>query len=199
MEKKGQLNNILKVAEKSFAQNGYRGVSLQGIAESAGVSKSLIFYYFKNKSKLFEELIKKSVEIILKKLNEVACSNKTPAEKIEAFIQTFFEILLKEKALIQLLARETSNPESPIASLVIKQSRKIIDSLASIIEEGVQEGSFRSLNPRTAAISLFGMLTTYVAAINVFGRQLSSSELKNFSKEELSKINTEIFLKGIAK
>jgi AcrR family transcriptional regulator len=199
MEKKGQLNNILKVAEKSFAQSGYRGVSLQGIAESAGVSKSLIFYYFKNKRKLFEELIKKSVEIILKKLNEVAGSNKKPAEKIEAFIQTFFEILLKEKALIQLLARETSNPESPIASLVIKQSRKIIDSLASIIEEGVQEGSFRPLNPRTAAISLFGMLTTYVAAINVFGRQLSSSELKNFSKEELSRINTEIFLKGIAK
>lgn len=199
MERKSTLENILKIAEESFAKRGYLGVSLQEIAESAGVSKSLIFYYFKNKKELYEELIKKSVELILAKLKEVIYLEKTPTKKIELFIRSFFEILLKEEALIQLLARETSNPESPIASFVIQQSRKIIDLIASIIEEGIKEGCFREINPRTASISLFGMLTTYVAARNVFARQIPSAELQTFTVEELSKINTEIFLQGVAK
>lgn len=199
MERKSNLENILKVAEESFAKSGYRGVSLQEIAETAGISKSLIFYYFKDKKELYEELIKKSVDLVLIKLKEAISSRKSPTEKIEEFVKNFFELLLNEEHLIQLLARETSNPESETATFVIRKSQKIIEILASIIEEGIKEGVFRNVSPRLSAISLFGMLTTYVAARNIFSRQIPPGELKTFSAQELSKINTEIFLKGITK
>jgi AcrR family transcriptional regulator len=197
MERKESLENILKVAGKSFAESGYHGVSLQEIAEDAGVSKSLIFYYFKDKKSLYEALIKRSVELILLNLKEALQLKKDPPEKISAFIQSYFELLLHEENLIRLLARETSNPESPLAAYVINQSRKMIDILTSIIEEGIKKKFFRKINPRLAAISLFGMLTTYVAARNIFGRRIPQAELKNYSVKNLSKVSTEIFLEGL--
>lgn len=197
MEKRESLENILKVAGKSFAESGYHGVSLQEIAEDAGVSKSLIFYYFKDKKSLYEALIKRSVELILLHLKEALQLKKDPPEKISAFIQNYFELLLHEENLIRLLARETSNPESPLATYVINQSRKMIDILTSIIEEGIKKKFFRKVNARLAAISLFGMLTTYVAARNIFAKRIPQAELKNYSVKNLSKVNTEIFLEGL--
>ncbi len=199
MERKNNLDNILKVAEESFAKNGYRGVSLQEIAETAGISKSLIFYYFKDKKELYQKLLSKSLDLVLVQLKKAIASQKSPTKKIEEFVKSYFELLLNEEHLIQILARETSNPESETAAFVIKQSRKIIDILASVIEEGIKKGAFRDFSPRISAISLFGMLTTYVAARNVFGRQIPPSELKTYSAKKLSKINTEIFLHGIIK
>jgi AcrR family transcriptional regulator len=199
MEKSESLENILNVAGKSFAESGYHGVSLQEIAEDAGVSKSLIFYYFKDKKSLYETLVKKSVELILLNLKKALRLKKDPPEKISAFVQSYFELLLHEENLIRLLARETSNPESPLAAYVIRQSKKMVDMLTSIIEDGIKGGFFRKVNPRLAAISLFGMLTTYVAAKNIFARRIPKAELKSFSVKNLSKVNTEIFLEGLKK
>ncbi len=57
---------ILKVAEELFSEKGFDGTSVNMIAKTAGVNKSLIYYHFKDKNdligSLFEKIIK-DVEI----------------------------------------------------------------------------------------------------------------------------------------
>jgi AcrR family transcriptional regulator len=197
LAKKESVGKILVVAERLFASRGFRGVSLETIAKEAGISKSLIFYYFKNKKSLYEAIIRKSIELILAELKSTLKGAKDPPEKVTAFVERFFKLLLNEENLILILARESSNPVSPMAKYIINQSRRIIDFLSSLIEEGIEQGFFRDVPPRLAAISFFGMLLTYVTAKNVFAKEISSHELAAFNIENLTYVNTTIFLEGL--
>ena len=46
------LTNIINAAEEEFVQNGFRGASIQNIADRAGIPKANVHYYFKSKTNL---------------------------------------------------------------------------------------------------------------------------------------------------
>lgn len=47
---------ILKAAETEFAEKGFDGARVDGIAQRAGVNKALLYYYFKSKAGLLDAL-----------------------------------------------------------------------------------------------------------------------------------------------
>lgn len=49
--------SILDAAERAFAELGYGGASIRGIARDADVNQAMIHYYFQNKDQLFDEVI----------------------------------------------------------------------------------------------------------------------------------------------
>jgi len=53
---------ILKAAEKLFAEKGFDGSRVDDIAENAGVNKALIYYYFKSKRDVLDELFNRLIE-----------------------------------------------------------------------------------------------------------------------------------------
>src|SRR5580704_1607504 len=50
-------SKILAAAERVFARDGLAGARTDAIATEAGVNKALLFYYFKDKEKLYEAVI----------------------------------------------------------------------------------------------------------------------------------------------
>jgi TetR/AcrR family transcriptional regulator len=48
---------ILQAAEKAFAQNGFKGTSIQQVAEFANLPKTNVLYYFKSKMMLYSALM----------------------------------------------------------------------------------------------------------------------------------------------
>src|SRR5690349_20671537 len=50
---------ILSAAEADFAEFGYAGARIDGIAEHSGYNKTLIFRYFGNKLGLYAEVLKR--------------------------------------------------------------------------------------------------------------------------------------------
>lgn len=57
---------ILNAALQEFAQNGYDKASTNKIVQKAGISKGLLFHYFKNKKELFLYLYDYVVDIFAK-------------------------------------------------------------------------------------------------------------------------------------
>jgi len=58
---------ILKVATKLFARKGFDGARVDEIAQKAGVNKALIYYYFKSKEEILEEIMKVFLEESLRR------------------------------------------------------------------------------------------------------------------------------------
>lgn len=69
LEKEKQ-DRIINAAIKEFAQNGYEKASTNEIVKEAGISKGLLFHYFKNKQQLFLFLFEHSTQILLEKILE---------------------------------------------------------------------------------------------------------------------------------
>ena len=47
---------IINAGYRVFSENSYKNSPMSEIAEAAGISKSLLFYYFRNKKELFESM-----------------------------------------------------------------------------------------------------------------------------------------------
>lgn len=59
MNEAGEVKNkILKASIGLFSQKGYEAASVSEIAKTAGVTKALIYYYFKNKEDILDSLVR---------------------------------------------------------------------------------------------------------------------------------------------
>lgn len=70
-------NAIINAGFKVFARNSYKRSPVNEIAIEAGISKSLLFFYFRNKKELYIFLLKKSEELTKKTLMESGVMNGT--------------------------------------------------------------------------------------------------------------------------
>lgn len=67
---KEKQNRIINAGFRVFSQNSYRKSPMNEIAAEAGISKSLLFFYFKNKKEFYIFLWHKAEEITKQKLKE---------------------------------------------------------------------------------------------------------------------------------
>ena len=77
---------ILAAAEQEFALHGFRGATIQNIAERAELPKSNVLYYFSNKKKIYAAMF----DDILARWNAVFSSvtvDDDPAEALASFIR----------------------------------------------------------------------------------------------------------------
>ncbi len=63
--KRDKQDRMINAALKVFARNGYKHASTDEIVKDAGISKGLLFHYFKSKMGLYEFLFDYSVKYIL--------------------------------------------------------------------------------------------------------------------------------------
>lgn len=68
---------ILKAAKTCFKDNGFYGSSINDIAKTAGITKSLLYYYFTGKEDIFLALMEDSVERLLKTVKEAEKGNNS--------------------------------------------------------------------------------------------------------------------------
>ena len=66
---------ILQAAERLFGEKGYRGVSIDEIARTAGVSKGLVLYHFTSKKALVEHAFKDALATLLARWDAIARSD----------------------------------------------------------------------------------------------------------------------------
>ncbi|MGI6067053.1 MAG: TetR/AcrR family transcriptional regulator [Bacillota bacterium] len=59
MAEKDLRERIKEVAVEHFNRNGYHGTTIRNIAHDVNCSLPMIYYYYKNKKELFDEIIKK--------------------------------------------------------------------------------------------------------------------------------------------
>lgn len=171
------LSKIIATAEKLFSEKGYDRVSMREIAETAGISKGLIYYHFKDKEALYTELAREGIEALGSQLSQAIAVGKTPKEKIRIYIRNFYELVSSKEQLIKILARELTNEEGEVSGYILKQADEMISKLASIVQEGVNNGDFRSVDPRLTAVSLFGLAVAFVSEKMLFGAAASAEKL----------------------
>ncbi len=84
---------IINAAIKEFAQKGYKNASTNEIIREAGISKGLLFHYFRNKKSLYLFLYDHSVEILTKEFYGQICFCH------EEFFETIRQLFLQEYEL----------------------------------------------------------------------------------------------------
>lgn len=81
MNKPNARERILQAAVKIFAEKSFEGSRVEEIAYAAGVTKSLIYYHFKNKDAILEALTENFINEYMNIINDN--KSETHQEKAE--------------------------------------------------------------------------------------------------------------------
>ena len=84
---------ILKAAAKEFAAHGIAGARTDAIAREARVNKALLYYYFKDKEKLYGAVLDNAFSGMKSKVFQVLDSDLPPREKIMAYVGAYFDFI----------------------------------------------------------------------------------------------------------
>mgnify|MGYP003447211101 CR=1 FL=1 len=63
---------ILDVATEEFATLGYSGLSMNKLAEKLKTNKAMIYYYFKDKRNLYDEVISSIIELNEEEMKQIS-------------------------------------------------------------------------------------------------------------------------------
>jgi len=87
IDKSEKYKKIVVVASQLMSKKGYKGASLDRIADIVGIHKSTLFHYFKNKEQLLMAVLEVSTEEVIRDLEAIIRSkNFSPEEKLRLAI-----------------------------------------------------------------------------------------------------------------
>ncbi|KFC18445.1 TetR/AcrR family transcriptional regulator [Chryseobacterium sp. FH1] len=136
--------NIMMVAEKLFAANGYNGTSVRDIASKAKVNVSMISYYFGSKENLMEELFRWRMEEGLNFAKHIVENNDlNEIEKLDAFVDNFVNRVQKFKDFYLLIHTQQVISQNKNIQTFLKDSKiNYIEINQRIVEIGLEKGIF---------------------------------------------------------
>ncbi|WP_079474106.1 TetR/AcrR family transcriptional regulator [Marinococcus halophilus] len=151
---------LLKAAFQAAFEHGYESVTLQDIADEAGVSKGVINYYFQNKADVFVQLFSWLTAKIYEKEAASVENKSTAVEKLEAYINQVFISPEENKAFYRVyLDFLTQIKHDARYQEINQQFYENCWSLGrTIIHQGQKEGAFYVEDVEQSAITLRCMI-----------------------------------------
>lgn len=154
----GPQEKILRAAETLFAARGFAGVSVRDIAEEAGVTKGLLFYYFDNKSKLFANVIEKYYKAHSDALSIDLEADGDYRARLHQLVDAYVDFVEDNWAYVQIVQREMV--EGSEALPLIRQGvRLLYERVAEVMNNLVPDDA--SLHPRHFYVTLSGLVNNY--------------------------------------
>jgi len=105
-EKKQQ---ILKIAEKLFAEKGFDGASIRTIAKEAKINIAMISYYFGSKEKLLEEILYYRISDFKIKMETVISRDTDFLQKIDEIVALILKRIHENRRIYKIINFEYSN------------------------------------------------------------------------------------------
>lgn len=152
---------ILAAAERLFHEQGYAGTTMEQIVQALGVTKPFVYYYFRNKQEIFEQLSwRPTVECFT--TMDFAPNDPRPAhEKVMAGIEQLVRLTIRHYPAAFFPYREPQVYRPEYIAAQKRLANHFYEQMCHLMEEGRREGSLNFNETRItaqAACSLPGFL-----------------------------------------
>jgi len=148
-------DSILDATDRLLARFGYRKMTVEDIAGEAGIGKGTIYLHFSSKEEVVLSHIDRIVERLKERLNEIALSNSTAAERLRLMLLT--RVLFRFDS-IQHYTQSLNDLLAALRPRLLARRAQYFESEAQIFEDvlrvGRQSGEFAFEDEHIIAHSL---------------------------------------------
>src|SRR5205823_6676660 len=147
---------LMEVATKLFARNGYEATTTAAIAEMAGVTEPILYRHFKSKQELFVAIVKAVSDQTMRHWHDLIEGVTDPAEQIR---RVAFELPQHMEKLADayhvLHGALATSRDKKVLGVMREHYIQIERFFSKVISEGQKTGVFRkNIQPRGAAWQL---------------------------------------------
>jgi AcrR family transcriptional regulator len=185
---------ILELARKRFERFGYRKTTMDEICRDGGISKKTVYRYFRDKEELFARvLIGEAFSAraeIFRRLGDVT----DPMERLEKLTTIALDFFHEERFVTRLLRDEDGiYLPSGLAGYVERAESATMQMIAEILQDGVEQGRFRDIDPKVTSYALLKLFQAFT-----YARSASLPRVKRRAARETQAI-VDLVLQGLRK
>ncbi|MBP7242350.1 TetR family transcriptional regulator C-terminal domain-containing protein [Amaricoccus sp.] len=151
---------ILGAALDVFSAHGFRGATLDQIAEAAGLSKPNLLYYFASKEEVHRALLERQLDDWLEPLRRID-PNGDPETEIRAYVRRKIGMARDFPRESRLFANEVLQGAPHIADVLAGPLRALVDEKAAALRAWAAEGRIAPVDPRHLIFSIWAATQHY--------------------------------------
>lgn len=179
--KEDRPHEITAAAFEAFAEKGFARTRVDDVAKRAGVSKGLLYLYFKTKEELFKAVVK---SVVIRRVDRLIENVETTELSSEDFIRGPLLSFLKQlpgspvAIVIRLLISEGPRHPDLVDYYYDNVVAKGLTAISSFVKRGVSRGEFReSVVSDLPHLVLAPVMLSIIWGIIFHDRQLDTDTL----------------------
>lgn len=151
---------ILDAALEVFSQFGFRGATLDLIAEQAGLSKPNLLYYFPSKEAIYSELLGQLMATWLDPLRALDDIGDPRAEILD-YVHRKLQMSRDFPRESRLFANEILQGAPRIGEVLGGELKSLVDEKAALIRGWIAKGKITDLDPYHLIFSIWALTQHY--------------------------------------
>ncbi len=179
---------VIDTSAAVIARQGYHGTGLIELCEANGLSKGALYYYIGSKEQLLEAINDRIMDEMMLGADRVERAGGTPAERLAMLGVEYANVMVRLRDHTSVMIHDYPALTGAYAKRFRKRRREYELRVEAIIEEGVESGEFRDLDPYNAAQAWIGTQTH-------MSRMTESAR----SAQDYSATVEDIFVRGISR
>lgn len=194
-EKLREINReaIRKAVLNVMAEYGQEGVTMQRVANEAGLAKGTLYLYFEDKDDLLEDTIDWCFCPLVEGIENIFAADLRPDKKIARLADFHHQFFRDHQKLFKMLLIDQRIARSDIKKDEHEHFKSILQKSSDLIQEGIDRGIFRDINPMAVSIIMME------SSMELNYQFLRSNSNCDFGSANPADIIKEVFLKGILK
>jgi AcrR family transcriptional regulator len=163
-------DEILRVSAKLIAERGYRGVTIDDIANELGFTKSAIYYYFENKAQILWRIFERIYDGYMEMVARVRDLDLPPKEAMLRITQQHANSVIERREWTAIYFHEENELTEDQRRVIRRRKRDYDAVIEEIYAAGVAQGVFKDIPPHIAVSGILGMCNWLHVWFNDKGR-----------------------------
>jgi len=182
---------ILQAATRLFIEQGFDGTSMNDIAEALGVTRTAVYYYYKNKEAILVALTD-NITRVAAQLAEQAAQHKDlpPIEALRTLVARHVRLIIDHGAQFRIVERSEERLPPKRRAAAAGYRRGVIANFTAVIERGISAGVFRDTDANVAAFAILGMCNWTAWWFKPDGRK---------SRDDVAELITELAVQSLTR
>jgi len=181
---------IIEKASKLFREKGFGAASMRDLAEHVGVEAASLYNHIQSKSEILQTICFKVANEFMTNLEKLESSPQSTLKKMEDIIRRHIRMMLDQYEFVYIADHEWRHLSEPYLSNFLSQRRSYRKRLGNIIEDGIQKGEMKNIEPYVAVLTILSA----ISGIDSWQRSR-----KNTSAEDLESNMVKYLIEGLKK
>ena len=186
---------ILSAAEEEFARHGYKGATMNSIAQRAGLPKANIHYYFNSKLDLYAAVLSGILELWDGTLNELSADDD-PAKVLPAYIATKMRFSRDFPLASRIFAIEILNGAPNLVEYFSDDYRAWFRSRTEVFRRWAELGKIDAVDPAHLIFLLWSSTQHYADFACQIKAALGRNSFDDSDFQTATETLTKIILQG---
>jgi TetR/AcrR family transcriptional regulator len=187
---------ILEAALEVFSLHGFRGTTIDQIAEVAGMSKPNLLYYFPRKEEIHRRLMSALLETWLAPLKEMNADGD-PFPEIRSYIRRKLEMARDFPRESRLFANEMLRGAEHVIDMIEVDLKNLVDEKAKVLLTWMDQGKLARTDPYHLIFSIWAT-TQHYADFDVQVRAVLGPDRNGEGRfEDAARYLEHLFLHGL--